>query len=249
MRHARGAVVLVVLLALVACAGVEALETTQRIIDLLAAGEYGRASSLFRQQEASVLSADAGPTWRRGLEHDNPSVREWAIDALSRIAGEGDFERIVGMLGDHSRGVRHQARDGIARMEPERAAEVFRERLRSADPEQVVLAAQGAAGLNDAAAVPALIERLLDSGLPPAARATLAQPLATLGDPEALAPLVRVAEEAGADLQLRRLAAEGAIALGTTLASEQGLESIRRLAASDDDYISELADAALAAMR
>jgi HEAT repeat protein len=232
-----------------ACAAAESLEATQRIIDYLAMGDYGRASALYRRQEELVLSADAAPAWRRGLEHQNASVREWSIDALSRIAGDGDFERLVAALDDPSRGVRHQARDGIIRMDTGRAAGVFRGRLGSSEPDQVVLAAQGAAELRDVAAVPEIIQRLEDESLPAATRGTLAQPLSVIGDPSALAPLVVLAENGGADLQLRRLAAEGAVALAGQLRDAQAVAAVEALAGNDDDYIRALAGTALEELR
>jgi HEAT repeat protein len=232
-----------------ACASAEALEVSQRIIDYLAVGDFGRASSLYRQQEALVLSPAAAPVWRRGLEHQNPSVREWSVDALSRIAGDGDFDLLVAALDDSSRGVRHQARDGIIRMDPQRAAAIFRDLLGSHEPDQIVLAAQGAAELEDAGAVHAIVDRLGDETLPAATRGTLAQPLAVIGDRAALAPLVEVASDPGADVQLRRLAAEGAIALAGELGDEEAIAVIVSLADSDDDYVRALAASAIEGLR
>lgn len=245
-RRRRRAVILAgIALAVAACGGGQAREVTQRVIDYLAAGDFGRASSLYRQQEALVLSAAAGPTWRRGLDHQNPSVREWSVDALARIAGDGDFERIVGALDDPSRGVRHEARDGLILMDAGRAAGVFRELVGSPEPESVVLAAQGAAELGDAAAVPLILDRLGDTSLPAATRGTLAHPLAVLGDRSAIAPLVAIAADPAAEVSLRRLAAEGAVALAGALGDEEALGQIAPLADSDDDYVRELAASAL----
>lgn len=225
----------------VSCSGESGSGTAQQIIDELASQQFGRASTRYRAAEDEVLSPAAAPTWRRALEHDDTTVREWAVDALSRIGMEGDGELVALRLGDVSRGVRQLAIDGLVRMDPELARREFETRLGSADPEQVVVGAQGIARLGATEASGKILERLVDERLPAPTRAALTGPLATLGDPAAAPTLVDVALDVDASLQLRRLAAEAAVVL-----TGPGVrEAIERLVDVDDEYIRALAEEAL----
>lgn len=228
----------VVLLAglVAACGGLEedpGAVRSQQVIDDLVAHEYGRASSRYRLYESEVLSAGAAPVWRRALGHEDATVREWAVDSLSRIGQPGDFSAIEERLDDTSRGVRLQAVDALIRIDSGAAGEVFAARLQLDDPVQVALAAGGLATLGDRSAVPTLAARLRDTALPAATRAALTQPLAALGDAAVVPLLVDVAIDPDTDLQLRRLAAEAAVAID----ARDPTDAIGRLEEADDDYV------------
>jgi HEAT repeat protein len=73
----------------------------------------------------------------------------------------------------------------------------------------------------------------------------LAQSLAGLADPRAVAPLAAVAGDPDADLGLRRDAAEAL----ATFDDEAATEALRGLLGSDDAFIQEIARRAVGARR
>lgn len=242
--NARGWTVIATLaLALAACAEDPSTAVTRQVIQDLAGQRYGPATSRYRQNEEAVLSPGAAPLWREAIVHDDSTVREWAVDSLARIGLPQDVDAVVGRLDDPSRGVRRLARDGLVIMAPERAAEEFGARVGGEDPEQVVLAAEGLAALGSADAVTLIVARLQDPDLHVSTRGALAQPLATLGDPAAAAPLADVAMDPAEAPSLRRLAAEALVALEGPGVEEQ----IARLPGADDDYVASLGREALRA--
>lgn len=210
---------------------------TRRVIRDLATQEYGRATSRYRQHEEAVLSPSAAPLWREAIDHDDSTVREWAVDALSRIGLEQDIDRVVARLEDPVRGVRRRAAEGLVGMAPSRAREEFFARLEGDTPAQVVLAAEGLALLQAEGAAERIASRLSDPALPAASRAALTQPLATLGDPAAAVPLADIAVDPEADTQLRRLAGEALVVLDGAGVREQ----VERLLQADDEYVTTLA--------
>ncbi len=230
------------LLAALAC-GVEsaAVQRTREVVDDLAAHDFGAASNRYRMYESDVLSLEAAPVWRRALAHGDATVREWAVDALSRVGASEDVARIGELLDDTSRGVRQQALDGLIRLDPIAAAQTFRERLGRSAPSQVVLAAQGLAQIGAENAASAILERAGDAGLPDSTRGALMQPLAALGDPAVVTELVDLALDGAADVRLRRLAAEAAVAIDTP----DPRVAFRRLATSADDYVRALGERGL----
>lgn len=244
-RRCRAVVVAFLLLSSTACGEDPGAVRSREIIEDLAAQEYGRASSRYRQFENEVLAPGAAPVWRRALEHQDPTVREWAVDTLSRIADAEDVDVIAERLRDPSRGVRQQAVAGLLRLDRDRAVSEFRALLADDRPEAVVLGAQGLAEAGEADAAAAIRERFEDATLPDATRAALTQPLAALGDPASAAALADVAADAGADTQLRRLAAEALV----TLEGPSVREQVARLAGSDDEYVAALAAEALRSPR
>ena len=229
----------IALLAAFAC-GAESvsIQHTREVIDDLTAHEFGAASSRYRMYESEVLSIEAAPIWRRALAHSDATVREWAVDALSRIGAAEDVDRIADLLEDTSRGVRQQALDALIRIDPSVATESFRRRLESSVPEQVVLAAQGLAQAGATDAALAILQRAGDITLPPSTRGALMQPLAAIGDPVVVPALVDLALDDAADPQLRRLAAEAAVAIDTA----DPRVALRRLASANDDYVRALGE-------
>ncbi len=230
------------LLAVLAC-GAEsvAAQRTYEIIDDLAAHDFGAASSRYRMYESEVLSLEAAPVWRRALAHEDATVREWAVDALSRAGAAEDVARITEVLDDSSRGVRQQALDGLIRLDPSAADQAFRERLDRSAPEQVALAAQGLAQLGAQGAAVAILRRAFDEELPASTRGALMQPLAALGDAAVVGDLVDLALDSDADVQLRRLAAEAVVAIETA----DPRVALRRLATANDEYIQALGERGL----
>lgn len=241
MRVRGSCLVLALLLAAGACSEDPAVTITRQVIQDLVAQDYGRASTRYRQNEEEVISVRAAPLWRAALDHQDSTVREWAVDTLSRIGQPEDVDRVVAMLDDPSRGVRQRAREGLGRLDPERAGEEFRARLRSERPDQVVLAAEGLAELGADDAAHLILDRLADPGLPAATRGALTQPLITLADPTAAEPLADLALDPGEDVALRRLAAEAVV----TLEGPGVREQIARLVDADDEYVASLAREAL----
>ena len=188
-----------------------------------------------------MLSPPAAPAWRRGMDHEDPTVREWAVDALARIGDPDDVSVLVGALDDPFRRVQEAAVQGLIRLAPEVAAEAFMQRLTGGTAMDRMLAAQGLAELGDPVVVPALIEQLLDTELESGARGVIAQSLARFGDASAASALADVALEAGADLQMRRNAGEAL----ATLSGPEATSALRRLLEADDDYLRDLARRAL----
>ena len=229
------------LLGLACAAESVSVQRTREIIDDLVAQQFGAASSRYRMYESEVLSIDAAPVWRRALGHADATVREWAVDALSRIGDAEDVGRIAGLLDDTSRGVRQQALDALIRIDPSVATESFRARLQGSSPEQVALAAQGLAQLGVRDTALAILERVGDTTLPVSTRGALMQPLAALGDPAVVAELVDLALDGEVEVSLRRLAAEAAVAID----SPDPRPALRRLAGADDDYVRALGERGL----
>jgi HEAT repeat protein len=240
--RSRPATLLVLALMLAGCAEESVSERyANDVIDDLVAREFGTASSRYRRYEAEVLAAEAAPVWRKAVEHGDSTVREWAVDALSRINLEGDFEIVRAALMDPARGVRTAAADGLARMDPQAATAEFLERLGSDLPDQVTLAANGLMNLGARPHVRQITERFLDPELPEATRSALTQSLAVLGDAGVVAVLVDAALDADLGTELRRLAAEAAFAVEAVDVDDE----LRRLLQADDEYIEALAGAML----
>ena len=214
---------------------------TKDVIDDLVAREYGAASSRYRMFESEVLSAEASPTWRRAIEHVDATVREWAVDALSRIDEPEDLELVRGRLSDPVRGVRKAAVSGLIRMDSAAAVNEFTERLGSDAPDQVTLAASGFVELEHRAAAGLIVERFRDADLPESTRAALTQPLAALGGEIVVAPLVSAALDSTNGAELRRLAAEAAFAAEADGVADQ----LRQLLDADDEYVRALAETML----
>jgi len=214
---------------------------TRDVIDDLVAREYGSASSRYRMFESEVLSVAAAPTWRRALEHIDATVREWAVDALSRIDMDEDLALVKGRLNDPVRGVRTAAVSGLIRMDHAAAIEEFTVLLGSGASEQVTLAASGFAELEHHPAAALIVERFQDDELPESTRAALTQPLAALGGAVVVSPLVEVALDSGNGAELRRLAAEAAFAAEADGVADQ----LRRLLDADDEYVRALAETML----
>lgn len=230
---------LAALLSLAGCAEDPATEQTRMVILELVGQNFASATSRYRMYEQQILSPAAAPVWREAVEHEDPTVREWAVDALARIGEPEDLERVLAALEDRSRGVRRQAVASLASMDREAAAAAFEELLRSGDAERVTLGAEGVVELGGGQLVPLILERFVSEELPAPTRGVLAERLAQINTPTAVPALLAVASQAGADLQLRRLAAE---ALGAT-EGDEALEAIGQLVDSDDDYIRDLARA------
>jgi HEAT repeat protein len=215
--------------------------TVRRIVDDLAAQRYGRATALYRQAEDVVLSPEAAASWRRAFEHEDATVRQWAVDALSRIGDPADLDRVVAALDDPFRKVQEIAAEGLVRMDPERASAVFMERLDAPDPLARAMAAQSLASMGETAAVPRIIEQLEDSSLDDGVRDIMAQSLGRLGDPRAASPLADVALDESLGLQLRRSAAEAVVMLPRA----DSREALERLSRAEDTYIRDLGERAL----
>lgn len=226
------------LLAAVACGDAgRAATSVERVVAELESQRYGRATAYYQRDREVVLSPEAAPAWRRALEHSDPTVREWAVDAVGRIGLEDDVPRLVAALDDPFRKVQQAAVDALAEGWPERAAEALGERLDAADPEVRMVAAQGLAQLGDASRVPRLTTALRDPELASGERQVVAQALGRIGDPGAVEPLLEVALDEEAGLPLRRTAAEA-------LAMMEGpvvQEATERLMQADDDYIRDVA--------
>lgn len=235
----------VALLAIVVCAcsppADPARATVQRIVADLAAQRYGNATAIYREAEDVVLSEAAANSWRRALEHEDATVRQWAVDALARIGDPADLILIVGALDDSFRKVQEIAAEGLVRMDAERAREVFMQRLEAPDILARALAAQTLADMGETAAVPGMIQQLQDDSLDSGVRDVMAQSLGRLGDSRAALPLVELALDESVDLQLRRSAADAV----TLLSAGASRDALQRLAQADDAYIRDLAERAL----
>ena len=192
-----------------------------------------------------MLSAAAAPAWRRGLEHQDSTVREWSVDALARIGEPGDLSHLVAALDDPFRNVQEAAARGLVDLDRAAARDAFVARLASGDAMRQTIAAQGLADLGDFTAVPPLIDRLADQGTENAVRSIIAQSLAALGDGRAIEPLAALAGDPSADLRLRRNAAEGL----ATFEEDEATQALRGLLQSDDSYVQELARSTIAARR
>jgi HEAT repeat protein len=239
-------VVAVALLATVACGATPAAERhTKDVVADLEARAYGAASSRYRMFESEVLAPEAAPAWRHVIEHADATVREWAVDALSRIGMAEDVDLVAARLDDPVRGVRVAATSGLIRMQREAAIEEFTARIAASAPEQVTLAASGFAELEYTDGVALVVRRLQDPQLPESTRAALTQPLAALGGAPAVRALTAIALDAQLGAELRRLAAEAAFA-----AQADGVEDeLRRLLDADDEYVRSLAATMLPSAR
>ena len=215
--------------------------TVQRIVEDLAAQRYGAATAVYREAEDVVLSEAAADSWRRALEHEDATVRQWAVDALSRIGDPADLALVVDALDDAFRKVQEIAAEGLMRMDPDRARGIFMQRLEAPDIMARVLAAQTLADMGATAAVPGMLEPLQDDSLDDGVRNVMAQSLGRLGDPRAALPLVELALDESADLQLRRSAADAV----TMLPADESRDALRRLGQADDAYIRDLAERSL----
>jgi HEAT repeat protein len=215
------------------------------IIDELASQRFGVATARYRQSEEIVLSPGAAPAWRRGLEHQDPTVREWSVDSLARIGLPEDVPRVAAALDDPFRNVQEAAARSLVDLDPAVAAEAFVARLSSDEPMLQTIAAQGLADLGDAAAAEPLIALFEDDGVEAAVRRVAAQSLAAIGDPRAIDPLAAVAGDAAADLGLRRDAVEAL----ATFEQDEATRLLRELLGSDDAYVQEIARRAIAARR
>jgi len=215
--------------------------TVQRIVEDLAAQRYGSATAVYREAEDLVLSETAADSWRRALEHEDATVRQWAVDALSRIGDPDDLTRIVRALDDSFRKVQQIAAEGLVRMDPGHAREVFMLRLEAPDIMGRVLAAQTLADMGETAAVPIMIEQLQDDSMDDGVRDVMAQSLGRLGDSRAAMPLADLALDESAALLLRRSAADAV----TLLPPDEAQDALRRLGQADDAYIRELGERAL----
>ena len=215
--------------------------TVQLIVENLAAQRYGNATAVYREAEDVVLSEAAADSWRRALEHEDATVRQWAVDALSRIGDPADLALVVDALDDSFRKVQEIAAEGLMRMDSDHARGIFMQRLEAPDIMARVLAAQTLADMGETAAVPGMIEQLQDDSLDDGVRDVMAQSLGRLGDSRAAMPLVELALDESADLQLRRSAADAV----TLLPAEESRDALRRLEQADDAYIRDLAERSL----
>jgi HEAT repeat protein len=220
-------------------------DTVKQIIDELSVQRYGTATARYRQFEDLVLSPAAAPAWRRGMEHEDPTVREWAIDALARIGLPEDTDRVVAALDDPFRSVQESAARSLVTLDPETAVAAFVERLSSANPLQQTIAAQGLADVGDARGVPPLIDLLGDEDADVSVRSIAAQSVARLADDRAIAPLAAVAGNESVATGLRRDAAEAL----STFDGEEAMAAFRALLGSDDAYVQEIARRAIASGR
>lgn len=239
------AFLLLLLLTPAACAADPTAAQVKAILDDLAAQQYGRATARYQAEEERVLSPEAAPGWRRGLDHEDATVREWSVDALCRIGDPVDIPLVVAALDDPFRRVQEAAANGLVDFDPQAARAAFTERLANGEPLQRMIAAQGLADLRDTTAVPALIDQLGNAQLDDAVRGIIAQSLAALADPSAAAPLAELASDANVGLQLRRNASESL----ATLSGPEADAALSRLLETDDEYIRDLAARTLAARR
>ena len=240
------AAVLLLTLSLAACSsGEQTGPLVKRVVDDLAAQRFGTATARYRQDEATILSPAAAPEWRRGLLHQDATVREWAVDALARIGLAEDVPLIVESLDDPFRRVQEAAARGIVAMDPEAASAAFTARVASADALRQMIAAQGLADLGDPSGVDPLLAQIGNADVEDAVRGVIAQSLAVLGDPRAAAPLAAIAADPDANLQLRRNAVEAL----ATFEQDEATEAMRGLLESDDSYVQEVARRIIAARR
>ncbi len=219
------------------CSSDPAGEIVRAIIDDLGAQRFGTATARYRAEEETLLSPAAAPAWRRGLEHQDPTVREWSLDSVARIGLAEDVERVVSGLDDPFRSVQEAAARSIVVLDPEAALSAFLVRLGGTDPMKQTIAAQGLADLGDPAGVEPLVDKLTDETVEDAVRGIVAQSLAALGDVRAVAPLAAVAGDPDADLRLRRNAVEALAVFD----DDTAIAALRGLVDSDDEYVRDVA--------
>ena len=243
MRRAAVGSIAALLLAglLAACAGEGSGDVVKLIIDDLAGQQFGRATARYRAEEERVLSSSAAPAWRRGLEHEDATVREWSIDALARIGEAEDVARVVTALDDPFRRVQEAAARGLVAMNREAARQAFLERLRGTEAMRQAIAAQGLADLGDPAGAAPLIEQLTSTEVESGVRGVIAQSLAMLGDERAIGPLAEVAGNPANEVRLRRVAVEALASFSGAAA----IEALRGLTDSDDEYVRDVARRAI----
>ena len=217
----------------------------KRIIDELSTQQFGRATALYTEREEMVLSPPAAPAWRRGMDHEDATVREWSIDALSRIGLPEDVPRVVAALDDPFRRVQEAAAQGLIDMDPVAAHTAFIDRLSEGDAMQRTIAAQGLADLGDTEAVPALVGQLGDERLAAGLRGVIAQSLSRLGDVRAVEPLDALAGDSDADTQLRRTAVEALAGID----GEATVRALESLLEADDSYVQDVARRVLDALK
>ena len=236
---------LLALFSLACSSGDQTPALVKSVIDDLASQRFGTATARYRSDEDAILSPAAAPAWRRGLEHQDATVREWSVDALARIGEPEDVSRVVAALEDPFRRVQEAAARGIVDMDPSAARTAFGERLASGDPLQQMISAQGLADLGDASGVDFLLAQVGNPAVEEAVRGVIVQSLAVLSDPRAIAALAAIAADADTGLQLRRNAAEGL----ATFEQDEATEALRGLLDSDDGYVQEVARRTIAARR
>ena len=227
------------------CSADPTAETVKAIIDDLAAQRFGTATARYRAEEELILSPAAAPAWRRGLEHQDPTVREWSIDSVARIGLPEDVDLVVAALDDPFRNVQEAAARSLVDLDREAAHDAFIARLAGPDPMKQTIAAQGLADLGDAAGVEPLIGRVADDSVDGAVRGVIAQSLAALADPRAIAPLAALSGDPETDVRLRRNAVEAL----ATFETDEATEALRGLLTSDDEYVREVARRATGARR
>ena len=215
------------------------------VIDDLASQRYGTATARYNKDESDILSPAAAAAWRRGLEHQDATVREWSVDALARIGDPEDLPLIVSALDDPFRRVQETAARGIAEMDPVGARIAFTERLTSGDPMQQMLSAQALGDLGDPVGIDTLLAQVGNSGLEEAVRHVIVQSLATSSDPRSIAPLAAIAANTANGVQLRRNAADAL----STFEQESATVALIELLDSGDSYVEEVAKRAIAARR
>jgi HEAT repeat protein len=239
-------VVVLLALSLPGCsAGDQTGALVKSVIDDLASQRYGRATARYSRDESDILSPAATRAWRRGLDHQDATVREWSVDALARIGDPEDLPRIVSALDDPFRRVQETAARGIAEMDPVAARMAFTERLMSGGPMQQMLSAQGLGDLGDPIGVDALLAQVGNSDIEEAVRNVIVQSLATVADPRAIVPLATIAANTANGVQLRRNAADAL----STFEQEAATLALLALLDSGDSYVEEVARRAIAARR
>ena len=207
------------------------------VIDDLASQRFGTATARYTKDETAILSSAAAVAWRRGLEHQDATVREWSVDSLARIGEPEDLPRIVSALDDPFRRVQEAAARGIADMDPVVARIVFAERLVEGDPLQQMISAQGLADLGDPTSADSLLAQVSNSDVEEPVRGVIVQSLAAISDPRAIAPLAAIAADAANGVQLRRNAAEAL----STFKGDAATLALLGLLDSDDSYVEEVA--------
>jgi HEAT repeat protein len=229
--------IFVVLVLVGGCSTDPTADVVKSIVDDLAAQRFATAVARYRAEEELILSPAAAPAWRRGLEHQDATVREWSLDSLARIGLPEDVDRVVSGLDDPFRNVQEASARSLVQLDRDAALAAFIARLSGTDPMKQTIAAQGLADLQDPAGIVPLVERLRDEGVDSAVRGVIAQSLALLADPRAIDPLAAIAGDPQADVRLRRNAAEAL----ATFPDDMAIEALRGLRDSDDDYVREVA--------
>lgn len=233
------------LVLLAGCSSDPTADIVKAIVDDLAAQRFGTATARYRAEEELVLSPAAAASWRRGLEHQDATVREWSVDSLARIGLPEDVDAVAAALDDPFRNVQEAAARSLVDLDPDAARTAFVARLARADPMMQTIAAQGLADLGDVAGVEPLINRFGDDSVESAVRGVIAQSLAALADPRAVASLAAVAADPAADVGLRRNAVEAL----ATFENDEATQALRRLLDSEDAYVQEVARRAIGARR